>query len=134
MLQSGAVYRNLPPHAIAFCEDATEWTIEQAQLWDCYGNQFSVLVYDFLDGLDATARINGEDVPCKYLFTAVPVGDAYTAEPSQDKEFMFLQTRKGRLTIQPTNRVLFTDASFTDKTPVWPSLPLTTRIYSSETI
>jgi hypothetical protein len=134
MLHSGAVYRNLPPNAIAFCEDAPEWTIKQAQLWDCYGSQFSVLVYDFLDSLDAVARINGEDVLCEYLFTAVPVGDAYTSEPSQDKEFMFLQTRDGRLTIQPTNRVLFVDSSFTDKDPVWPSLPLTTQTYSSEAI
>jgi hypothetical protein len=134
MLQSGAVYRNLPPHAIAFREDVPDWTIQQAQLWDCYGVQFSLHAYDFLDGLDAIARISGDGVLCKYLFTAIPVGDAYTAEPSQDKEFMFLQTRGGRLTVQPTNRVLFIDASFTDKNPTWPSLPLQNAIYTSEAL
>jgi hypothetical protein len=48
-----------------------------------------------------------------YLFTAVPLNDAYTRDPSQSKEFMFIQTEQGRLTIQPTNRVLFVDKSFT---------------------
>jgi hypothetical protein len=38
MLESGAIYRNLPPHAIAF-DDKTgvNWTPNEAQRWSCYG-------------------------------------------------------------------------------------------------
>lgn len=132
MLECGAVYRNLPPHALAWEETAPPWEAKQAQLWDCYGPQFSVLVYGYLDGLDATARICGEDVPASYLFTAVPIGDGFTHEPEQEKEFMFLRTEHGRLTVQPTNRVRFREPSFTDDDVPIPRLKTQTEVYSCE--
>jgi len=132
LLECGAVYRNLPPHAIGWGDDPPAWTLKQAQLWDCYGSQFSTHVYTYLDGLDAVAKVCGEDVECSYLFTAIPVGDAFTQEPSQDKEFMFLKTHDGRLTIQPTNRVRFIEASFTDPDATWPSLAVTREAYHCE--
>ena len=47
MLESGAVYRALPPHAIAFTEYPTpNWTIQDAQTWDCYGTGFSTIEYE----------------------------------------------------------------------------------------
>lgn len=131
MLESGAVYRNLPPHALVFGHAMVPWTLRQAQLWDCYGDQFSLHAYDYLDGLSAVARIDGQDVPCAYLFTAIPIGDPYTDEPEQGKEFMFLRTAGGRLTIQPTNRVLFRDKSFTRDTG-WPRLRLSSAVWSCE--
>jgi len=132
MLDSGAVYRNLPPHAISFGGEAVSWSLEQAQLWDCYSAQFSTHIYTYLDGLRAVARVDGEDVPCSYLFTAIPYGDGFTEEPTQDKEFMFLQTDGGRLTIQPTNRVRFIDKSFTLEGNEWPKLRAQEQIYSCE--
>jgi hypothetical protein len=133
MLECGAVYRGLPPHALAFLAEPPDWTIGQAQLWDCYGRSFSTLVYDYLYGLDAVARVCGEDVACSYLFTAVPVGDAFTEAPEQAKEFMFLRTDHGRLTIQPTNRVRFIEKSFTDPAADWPThLRRQSEVWTSE--
>lgn len=132
LLESGAVYRNLPPHALFWGPTPAPWTIEQAQLWDCYSPQFSTHTYTYLDGLSAIAKVCGQDVPCTYLFTAIPVGDGFTEEPSQDKEFMFLKTAYGRLTIQPTNRVRFVDKSFTDTEANWPKLGVQTFTYSCE--
>jgi hypothetical protein len=44
---------------------------------------------------------------------------------------MFIKLENGRLTIQPTDRVLFHDLSFV--TPEWPTnLKTTTEIYSCE--
>lgn len=120
MLECGAVYRNVPPHQIAFtAEPEPEWGVTDAQLWDCYGQEFSLLRYDYLSSLDGVAKVRGREVPVSYLFTAVPLGDAFSEAPDQSKEFMFLRTDGGRLTIQPTNRVLFIDRSFTTG-PVWP--------------
>lgn len=116
MLECGAVYRGLPPHALAFTEQPADWGIKQAQVWDCYGDEFSVVEYDFLSGL-RVETLEGESG--RYLFTAVPLFDAYTAEPSQSKEFMFCQMDNGRLCVLPTNMLLFRDKSFS--APEWPT-------------
>jgi hypothetical protein len=47
-----------------------------------------------------------------------------------DKEFIFIKLDNGRLTIQPTNKVLFIDSSFI--TPMIPKLKLQEQIYSCE--
>jgi hypothetical protein len=131
LLESGAVYRDLPPHALAFCSDPDPWTIKDAQQWDCYSSQFSLHTYDYLDGLTAIVRAADAELGAEYLFTAIPVGDAYTHAPAQAKEFMFLRTDGGRLTIQPTNRVLFRDKSFTT-VPRWLPLRRSESVYSCE--
>lgn len=131
MLESGAVYRNLPPHALTWTKTPMEWGLEQAQLWNCYGSQFSLHEYTYLTGLSAIARVGKREYPSVYLFTAIPVGDGFTAEPTQDKEFMFLRTSLGRLTIQPTNRVKFVDGSFTQDRG-WPTLSVQSEVYSCE--
>jgi hypothetical protein len=56
-----------------------------------------------------------------YLFTIVPVADAFSAEPEQSKEFYVLQLENGRFTAQPTNHVLIEDRSFCNKNPEWPT-------------
>jgi hypothetical protein len=76
-------------------------------------------------------RAADAELAAEYLFTAIPVGDAYTHAPAQAKEFMFLRTAGGRLTIQPTNRVLFRDKSFTT-VPRWLPLRRSEQIYSCE--
>ena len=136
MLESGALYRNLPPHAVAFAPQAEPWTLRDAQLWDCYGYTWHALEYPFLAGLDARARLPHRappDVDCQYLFSLAPIGDAYSAAPDQSKEFQFLQTAGQRLTIQPTNRVVFQDASFNPGPWTWPQgLQTTTEIHHAE--
>lgn len=117
MLESGAIYRNLPPHALMFCREGRpvepSWSIDEAQLWDCYGEEFTTLEYDLLREHRCMVRIGGDDLPGEYLFTAAPIGDAWTARPEQMKEFIFIRLGNGRLTIQPTNRVIFEERAFT---------------------
>ena len=111
MLECGAVYRGLPPHALAFSDDPqTEWGIKDSQLWDCYGYKFSLLRYTYLTSLQARTS---DDLLCDYLFTAVPIEDGFSEHPSQSKEFMFMQTDGDRLLILPTNKLRFIDKSFT---------------------
>jgi hypothetical protein len=121
MLECGAVYRGIPPHALAFCKEAVkEWDEEDAQRWDCYGLQFSMLEYTYLRGLGCIARVgDSEDLHGEYLFTAVPMEDGFSRHPGQSKEFMFIELDNGRLTIQPTDKVLFKDKSFGGE-PSWP--------------
>jgi hypothetical protein len=66
-----------------------------------------------------------------YLFTAAPIGDSWSRQPNQAKEFMFIRTDGERLTIQPTDKVIFIEKSFTE--PQWPTgLRTTDKIYTCE--
>lgn len=135
MLESGAIYREVPIHALRFKEDAIKkWPIHYAQQWDCYGTEFSTIAYKYLYGLDAKVRCGTEDeFEGKYLFTAVPIGDAFSEFPDEAKEFAFIELDNGRVTVQPTNRVLFQDKSFTDREAKWPThLRPNMRTYHAE--
>ena len=120
LLECGAVVRDLPLHALAQHDEAEPWTLEQSQHWDCYGDQFSLVRYTYLQGLEARAKCARAEQLGEYLFTACPMLDGFSAEPAQSKEFMFLALRNGRYAAQPTNRVLFIERSFTEQT-AWPS-------------
>lgn len=131
MLESGAIYRNLPPHALGFVESPEqEWGPRQAQRWDCYGYSFSTIEYEYLRGLDC--KVSG-GLEGEYLFTAAPVGDGFSACPEQAKEFMFVKLDNGRLTIQPTDHIVFRELSFTGPGLEFPSgLGRQTAVWSVE--
>jgi len=121
LLESGAIYRNLPPHALAFDPAPTGlWTPQDAQTWDCYGTDFTALEYAYLAGLRCLVRAHRHDHLGTYLFTVAPVGDGYSASPDQAKEFTFVQLDSGWLTIQPTNHTVFEEKSFTSPTLTFP--------------
>jgi hypothetical protein len=134
MLESGAIYRNVPPHGIAFSEEpANEWYAHRAQTWDCYGEDWSALEYKYLSGLKCVALSCGQRFLGEYLFTAVPIGDGFSAYPEQAKEFTFIKTDGDRLTIQPTNHVVFEEVSFTKHKMEFPKgLKRQTDIYRVE--
>jgi hypothetical protein len=134
MLESGCVYRNIPSHAIAFSDKPEPvWGPSDAQTWNCYGLGFSAIQYDYLSGLDCLVRANGKELLGVYLFTVAPVGDGFSAYPEQAKEFTFVQLKNGRLTVQPTNHIVFRERSFTSGELSFPSgLCRQTEIWSAE--
>jgi hypothetical protein len=105
VLECGACYRNLPPHALAFDPAPAEfWTIYDAQRWDCYGWKWSANAYPYLDSQRVIARLSdGNQCNGDYLFSVAPADDGFSAEPGQNKEFTFIALDNGRLTIQPTD-------------------------------
>jgi hypothetical protein len=135
LLECGAVFRNLPLHQLRHRPDASAgWSPGQAQEWDCYGERFSTLIYPYLDGLDCRARVGRGDEwhPGSYRFNAVPLADAYTQQPEQAKEFIFIALDNGRFTAQPSNRVLFADKSFTAGDLPPGGLRLQTEVWHAE--
>jgi len=131
MLECGAVYRGVPPHSIAFNQKPEKnWSLLQSQMWDCYGDQFSVTKYTYLTGLRVELRRHNNAMG-RYMFTAIPMNDGFTAEPTQSKEFMFIELDNGRLTIQPTNELRFHEKSYTEGG--WPTdLKLTNTVWRVE--
>jgi len=115
LLENGAVYRNLPLHALAHTTDGLRlpWGPRDAQHWDCYSAGFTSLCYDTLRGLEVLAKTADMPRHGEYLCTLAPIGDAYSAVPSQSKELVLVALTNGRYTIQPTDRVVFRDQSFT---------------------
>ena len=111
MLESGAVYRNIPPHAIMFNKEAwIPWTIKDAANWDCYAYEWTTVCYDYLRDLQVKT-IGGHEG--RYLFSTSHVKDGYTLEPEQNKEMSWIKLNNGRLAVRPTHEILFKDASFT---------------------
>jgi len=133
MFENGAVYRSLPPHAVSFSENPKQkiWKADDSQLWDCYGYDWTAVEYTYLKGLSCSCKIKDNFIDGSYLFTVAPIGDGFSNAPEQSKEFKFIELDNGRLTIQPTNKVLFKDSSFTDKN-ISTSLKLQTEYYSCE--
>jgi hypothetical protein len=132
MLECGAVYRAIPPHALAFNEIAEPiWPITRAQRWDCYGREFSTIEYTYLRGLNVEANVRGKILNGEYLFTAAPIDDGFSRKPEQAKEFSFIKLDNWRLTIQPTDKLLFHETSFAE--PKWPTdLVSISEVYSCE--
>ena len=128
LLECGAIYRSLPPHAIAFRVDTEPWAIKEAQLWDCYSPNFQLHEYAYL----REARVKTKHHNGTYLFTAAFIDDGFTRTPEQSKEFSFIELENGRLTIQPTNRTLFEDKSFTLDTGTSKDLMTQTQVWSCE--
>jgi len=114
LLESGACYRNVPPHALATgALPQPLWTPQDAQTWDCYGYDFSTLEYRYLSELDVDVRANGTMYRGRYLFSVTPLHDGFSRRPEQSKEFTCVALDNRRLTIQPTNHLRFYERSFT---------------------
>jgi hypothetical protein len=133
LLESGAVYRALPPHALAFRDSPDAIAPDEAQMWDCYGTQFSAVEYPYLAGLDCLVKTGRRHQTGHHLFSVAPVGDGFSAYPEQAKEFHFIALDGGRLTIQPTDRVVYREKSFTTQDLFFPEgMRRQTAVYSCE--
>lgn len=121
--EGGAVYRELPLHALAHEPLAEpDWTPADAQTWDCYGRQFECIVYEYLDGLRCKVRTARGDHYGHYVFTIAPYGDAFSEDPGQAKEFYLIACDNGRFTLQPTNHILIEERSHTEPLgSAWPT-------------
>jgi hypothetical protein len=127
--KGGALYRQIPPHALAFSDKVPPWNLDQAQLWNCYSYSFTTLYNPILKGMRMSTKIHNKIYYGEYLFSVTHLDDGWSNTPEQDKEFFFIKLDNGRLTIQPTNRIAFIDGSFVDSLVI-PSLKLNQTVYS----
>lgn len=135
LFESGALYRDVPLHALAHVDDpAPVWRPQDAQTWNSYGEQVQVVRLPYLDGLRCAARISGQHaLDGRYVCSLQPLQDDYSRAPAQDKTFTLLALDNGRYTCQPTDRILVQDSSFTTHRGEWPTgLKRASQSYSCE--
>lgn len=134
LLECGAVFSTVPPHALAFsAAPPASWRLDQAQRWDLPGSIYSVHCYQQLAGRDVDAYVRGEWMPGKYIFSARHLGDGYSDHPEQAKEYNFIHVYvRERLTILPGNCMIVHDPAFTrvKGKPDW--LRTQTEVYACE--
>lgn len=118
LLECGALYRGLPPHAWAFRTDAPAWTVTEAQAWDNFGGDAQMIEYQYLRELPV--QILRTQARGSYLFTLEFANDGFSRDPGQTKCLHAIELENGRLTFQPNNFVLVHESSFTTPvTPTW---------------
>lgn len=133
LAEGGALYRQLPTHALALKTSSTSWKLDQSGLWNCYSYQFTIIHNPILEGMRLTAKIGNQIYKGNYLWSVTFINDGWSRTPEQDKEFYFIVLDNGRITIQPTNKITFNDSSFVNTTSI-PSLKLNENIYSHSEI
>lgn len=143
LLENGAIYSHLPPHAIVFETDSIglhgnpkPWRIRQSQLWDCFGVDFALEEYSYLAGRTVYCSVEhraGELLEGEYLFTAQHYGDGYSRAPEQAKQYHFVRLELGRLVCLPANKLIVDAAEFTTIEAKLPTgLRRQTEVYSCE--
>ena len=125
LLENGAVYTPVPLHTIRTesSKDAgyDVWNPSDAQRWDCFGYDFTVIEYEQLAGRDVEAYIDGKWFQSTYMFTAQHYGDAYSQTPEQTKQYHFVDVHGLGIAALPTNCCVFHERCFTkpDGKPDW---------------
>jgi hypothetical protein len=128
----GMLYRGIPPHAVSFSRNDCRWTEKESQLWDCYSSDFTLIHNPILTGFRMLAKCGDRIHRGEYLFETTHLNDGWSNTPEQDKTFYFIRLDNGRLTILPTNRIVFSDKSFIENTTQIPRLKLSESIYTCE--
>lgn len=86
------------------------------QLWDCFGENVSVVRYDYLDGKRCEVVLrDGTRVWATYMFTVDWWGNPYSEEPSDYKCGHILVADDGYLMCQPNNRIYWRDSNWVTK-------------------
>lgn len=122
LLKSGAHFRHLPAHAIAFSESAPPRKLKELAMWDCFSSVPVVWKADFLKDHEAFCLIGGQKLPGTYLFTVDWLPDraetpGFTLIPEQMKCAHVFQLQEGNLCYLPTNRVAWRDGYWIGESP-----------------
>lgn len=116
LLESGALWYDVPIHALSL-QAGVPWTeLRICQMWDCLSDQWSAHRYDHLRYLAVKVRLNNycqTVADADYLFTIEMLNSFYADDPSEHKTFNILALTTGQIVAYPNNRCQFVDKTFT---------------------
>jgi hypothetical protein len=107
------------------------------QLWDCFGEDVSVIAYDFLKENRCQVVLRDKTkVWATYMFTVDWFNNPYSDEPSDYKCGHILVADDGYLLCMPNNRIYWKDSNWVTKEfPVKPQdIKVDTELLSVESV
>jgi hypothetical protein len=118
LCESGAQWARIPLHMLRHefpSVDAPCHALNELQMWDCHGWDFSVNCYEYLRDMACEYRKrDGTTVPATYWFTLDHTDNGYSNYPSEHKcyHILLLNDGSGQIAAQPNNRILWKDDSW----------------------
>lgn len=116
MTDYGMLRSRVPVSEIFFKIPVNDVPSHFKQLWDCFSENVSVIIYDYL--MDKRCQVvlkDGTKVWATYLMTVDWYKNGYSDEPSDYKCGHLLVADDGYLMCQPNNRIFWRDSNFVTK-------------------
>jgi hypothetical protein len=116
MTDYGMLRSRVPISEIFLKEPKKDIPFHFKQLWDCFSENVSVIVYDHLHEKRCQVVLrNGDKVWATYLMTVDWFKNSYSDEPSDYKCGHILVADDGYLLCQPNNRIFWKDSNWITK-------------------
>ena len=135
MTDYGMLRSRVPISELFFSETNKDIPNDFKQLWDCFGENVSVIEYSYLVGKRCKVILKDKSlVWATYLFTVDWFNNAYSDEPTDYKCGHVLSADDGYLLCQPNNRIFWKDSNFiTNVFPIEPKqFKVDTKLQSVE--
>jgi len=116
MTDQGMLRSRIPISEIYTNENPNDVPYYFKQLWDCFSENTTVIVYDFLKYHRAQVVLrDGNKIWCEYMFTIDWFDNPYSDEPSDYKCGHVLKSDDGYLVCMPNNRIFWKDSNWVTK-------------------
>ena len=116
MTDYGMMRSRVPISEIFLSEPTNDVPFHFKQLWDCFSENVSVIIYDYLYEKRCQVVLrDGSMIWATYLFTVDWYKNAYSDEPSDYKCGHVLVADDGYLLCQPNNRIFWKDSNWVTK-------------------
>ena len=124
MTEGGAQRANVPISAMVHKKDATSIPLDYLQLWDCFGENISVIVFDYLVNKRCQVVLKDKNLYWgTYMMTFDWDENPYSNTPQDYKNAHLIKLDNGCFALQPNNRILWKDSNFITKPLDFKNLP-----------
>jgi hypothetical protein len=116
MTDYGMLRSRVPISEIYLKEPTNDVPYHYKQLWDCFDNNVSVIVYDYLKDLRCRVILKDKTlIWATYMFTVDWYDNPYSDEPTDYKCGHVLVSDDGYLLCIPNNRIVWKDSNWITK-------------------
>lgn len=116
MTDYGMLRSRVPLSEIFIKEPVKDIPFHYKQLWDCFGNEATVLTYGFLETKRCLVKLKDySEVWATYMFTVDWDNNPYSNEPSDYKCGHILKADDGYIMCMPNNRIFWRDSNWVTK-------------------
>ena len=116
MTEGGAQRANVPISALVHKKDAVNIPLDYLQLWDCFGKEINVVVFDYLVNKRCQIVLKDKTINWgTYMMTFDWENNVYSDTPQDYKNAHLIKLDNGCFALQPNNRIFWRDSNFITK-------------------